>query len=128
MGLTFVPGNETEAGRTVTTVFIILGEDSPHTMPIQVYREKDRAIRSVTNGYKGKEGSYGILKSLDCTLMLLLPNENSALVSEINKRAYSGGIVINPDMHEASKAQKGLNIREGLAGGPVANACNLRVI
>ena len=66
--------------------------------------------------------------SLHRALVLVLPSEKGALAREIDKGTCDRRIVADPNMHKASEAQEGTDIGEGLAGGPVMNVCNLRLI
>jgi hypothetical protein len=86
MGLAFVPSNGTKAGGMVVAISTVLSKDPPCTVPRQVYREKHRAVRVVVNGDESWRGSYGILKGLHGSLVLVQPSEGDALASEVYKR------------------------------------------
>jgi len=102
--LVFVPGDGTEAGRAVTTISTVLSDDPTHAMPRQVYGEINGEIRRVINRNKSWGCSYGIFESLHRALMLVLPSEEGALASEIDKGMCDHRIVANPNVHEAGEA------------------------
>jgi len=102
--LAFIPGNGTEAGGVATTISTVLSDDPPHTAPRRVYGEINGEIRRVINRNKSWGCSYGIFESLHRALVLVLPSEEGALASEIDKGTCDRRIVANPNTHEAGKA------------------------
>jgi len=83
--LMFVPGDGTEVGGVAMTISAVLSKDPPHAMPRQVYREVNGEVRTVVDRNKGRGCSYGIFESLHRALVLVLPSEEGALASEIDK-------------------------------------------
>jgi len=104
VSLVFVPGDGTEAGRAATTISAVLSKDPPHAVPRQVYREVNGKVRIVVNRNKGGGCSYDIFESLHRALVLVLPSEEGALASEVDKGTCDHRVVVDPNAHEASKA------------------------
>jgi len=102
--LVFVPGDGTEAGGAATTISAVLSEDPPHAAPRRVYREVNGKVRIVVDRNKGGGCSYGIFESLHYALVLVLPSEEGALVSEVDKGTCNRQVVVDPNAHEAGKA------------------------
>jgi len=57
-----------------------------------------------------------------------MPNEGSAFASEVDKRASNAGIVFDPQSHVPGKPEKGADVGEVLAVGPVADSGDLGVV
>jgi hypothetical protein len=70
----------------------------------------------------------GILEDLHGLLMLCLPNKRHTFACEVNKGASDRRVIVDPNPHEASGAKECSNIGEHFAGGPVPDACDLRIV
>jgi hypothetical protein len=84
--------------------------------------------RCVVNGDEGRWVDNGILEALHGLLTLFLPIKDHTLTHEINQGMGDGGIVADPNPHEASSPKKCLDVSECFAGGPVPDVRDLWII
>ena len=60
--------------------------------------------------------------------MLFVPHERGASAGKVDKWASNGQVALDPDAHVASDTEKGTDVGEVLAVGPVPDLGNLGVI
>ncbi len=59
-------------------------------------------VGGVVDGYECLGIDDGVLKLLHGSFLLVITDKGFAFAHEVDKRASSGQVVLDPDMHEAS--------------------------